>query len=107
MTHVDTVPIPSDPHYTISRAGVVTNTKTGRALKPFPRGKANGLSVGLPSGRYYVHDLVAAAFIGPRPDGHDIIHLDGEPANLHVDNLAYVTRSERMKGVYYRARRNH
>ncbi|MBM7795821.1 HNH endonuclease signature motif containing protein [Pseudoglutamicibacter cumminsii] len=103
----DTVPIESDPHYTITRAGTVTNTKTGRVLKPFPRGKARGLSVSLPSGTHYVHTLVAAAFLGPRPEGHDIIHLDGDQVNLHADNLAYVTRSERMKGVYYRARRNH
>ena len=110
MTHVDTVPIPSDPHYTISRAGVVTNTKTGRALKPFPRGKAKGLAVSLPSGTHYVHALVVAAFIGPRPDGHDIIHLDGDPANLHADNLAYITRSERVRDQHNqrrRARRNH
>lgn len=107
MSDSDTVPIESDPHYTITRAGTVTNTKTGRVLKPFPRGSAKGLSVGLPSGTHYVHALVAAAFLGPRPEGHDIIHLDGDQVNLHADNLAYVTRSERMKGVYYRARRNH
>lgn len=101
----DAVRIESDPHYTITRAGTVTNTKTGRVLKPFPRGKASGLSVSLPSGTHYVHTLVAAAFLGPRPEGHDIIHLDGDQVNLHADNLAYVTRSERMKGVYYRARR--
>ncbi len=103
----DAVRIESDPHYTVTRAGVVTNTKSLRVLKPFPRGKANGLSVSLPSGTHYVHTLVAAAFLGPRPEGHDIIHLDGDQTNLHADNLAYVTRSERMKGVYYRARRNH
>lgn len=105
MTHVDTVRIESDPHYTITRAGTVTNTKTGRALKPFPRGKANGLSVDLPSGTHYVHALVAAAFIGPRPEGHDIIHLDGDPKNLHADNLAYVTRSERVRDQHNQRRR--
>ncbi|MBM7796867.1 HNH endonuclease signature motif containing protein [Pseudoglutamicibacter cumminsii] len=105
MTHVDTVRIESDPHYTITRAGTVTNTKTGRALKPFPRGKANGLSVDLPSGTHYVHTLVAAAFLGPRPEGHDIIHLDGDQVNLHADNLAYVTRSERVRDQHNQRRR--
>ena len=41
-----------------------------------------------------VHSLVAEAFIGPRPDSMDVCHNDGNPANNHVDNLRYGTRSD-------------
>lgn len=44
-----------------------------------------------------VHVLVLAAFIGPRPDGMDIRHLDGNGENNRLDNLAYGTRSENMQ----------
>lgn len=38
-----------------------------------------------------VHALVAAAFIGPRPEGMEINHKDGNRGNNHVGNLEYVT----------------
>lgn len=41
-----------------------------------------------------VHSLVAAAFIGPRPEGLQIRHLDGHPLNNDVANLRYGTASE-------------
>lgn len=43
-----------------------------------------------------VHILVAAAFISARPDGKEIRHLDGDPANNHVDNLRWGTHAENM-----------
>jgi HNH endonuclease/NUMOD4 motif len=42
----------------------------------------------------FVHHLVAQAFIGPRPPGEHIRHLDGDPTNNHVSNLRYGTPSE-------------
>ena len=44
-----------------------------------------------------VHRVVAEAFIGPRPDGYEVNHLDGVKTNNFVSNLEYVTRSENMK----------
>jgi hypothetical protein len=43
-----------------------------------------------------VHRLVAAAFIGPCPDGQEVRHLDGNPTNNAVENLKYGTRSENL-----------
>lgn len=40
---------------------------------------------------FTVHRLVALVFIGPRPDGHEINHLDGNPSNNALSNLEYVT----------------
>jgi hypothetical protein len=42
----------------------------------------------------YVHQLVAAAFIGPRPAGTETRHLDGDQLNNRAGNLVYGTASE-------------
>lgn len=47
--------------------------------------------------RHRIHALVLEAFVGPRPDGLDIRHLDGDPLNNHLSNLAYGTRTENMQ----------
>lgn len=46
-----------------------------------------------------IHVLVAEAFLGPRPGGSDVRHLDGDPRNNWVSNLSYGTRSENMRDV--------
>ena len=48
---------------------------------------------------YFVHRLVAAAFLNPppAPDMWQVNHLDGDPSNNHVTNLQYVTPSENQK----------
>ena len=44
-----------------------------------------------------VHELVAAAFYGPRPAWAEVIrHLDDDPSHNHADNLTYGTFSENM-----------
>lgn len=47
-----------------------------------------------------VHVVVAAAFIGPRPLGFDINHIDTDKRNNAVGNLEYVTRSDNLKHAF-------
>lgn|SRR5690625_1487415 len=59
-----------------------------------------------------IHRLVAGAFLGPRPDGMEVRHLDGNPQNNRLGNLAYGTRSENRidrvrHGVDHNARKTH
>lgn len=42
----------------------------------------------------YVHRLVLEAFVGPCPPDHECRHLDGNPRNNRLDNLAWGTRQE-------------
>lgn len=45
-------------------------------------------------GRYRIHQLVAAAFIGPRPKGQEVRYKDGDRRNCRADNLLYGTHKE-------------
>ncbi len=61
---------------------------------------------------YGVHCLVAEAFIGPRPEGNDCRHLDGNPMNNKAVNLAWGTKQENMRdrddhGRTYRGETQH
>lgn len=39
---------------------------------------------------YGIHALVAAAFVGPRPTGHLVDHIDENKRNNHADNVQYL-----------------
>lgn len=91
--------------YSVSSLGRVrsernlANTKVGRILKPWAGGLGNSylyvrLSVHDVKKFLRVHGLVAAAFLGPRPDGFHVNHKDGNRLNNAADNLEYVTRRQ-------------
>ncbi|MGN0062859.1 MAG: HNH endonuclease signature motif containing protein [Nocardioides sp.] len=72
----------------------------GRAIRPYAV-KGGYLRVTLRVGGRQVgklvHCLVAEAFLGPRPSGHEVNHIDGDKTNNHVGNLEYVTPSENVR----------
>lgn len=41
-----------------------------------------------------VHSLVISAFVGPRPEGKECAHVDGDKLNNHYTNLKWVTHKE-------------
>jgi hypothetical protein len=72
--------------------------RAGRLLRPGVTNEYEYVNIRL-AGRHgsrKVHDLVTAAFIGPKPDGMQVRHLDGDRRNNNVDNLAYGTPKENM-----------
>lgn len=61
---------------------------------------------------HYVHSLVAETFIGPRLEGTEVCHSDGNPTNNHVGNLRYGTSSDNeldkvRHGTHYNAAKMH
>lgn len=51
-----------------------------------------------------VHKLVTAAFLGPRPDGMQVDHIDGDKTNNRLENLRYVTAGDNIRHCYRLAR---
>lgn len=85
--------IPECPRYQVSSLGRVRGYR-GHILKPW-KGKYY-LTFKAPKGdgtqtNMYVHTAVASAFIGPRPNGHEICHCNGDPLDNRADNLRYDT----------------
>lgn len=92
-------PIAGFPDYEVSDLGRVMSLKLGRqgVMRPSTAGKGyRALMLRNSTGphRFYVHRLVAAAFVGPCPEGMEVRHLDGNKLNNAVRNLTYGTPSE-------------
>ena len=68
------------------------------ALAPDDEGRPRAnLCVNYERKNAIVSGLVAAAFIGPRPDGLLVCHEDGDNANNRVGNLRYGTQASNMQ----------
>jgi hypothetical protein len=62
--------------------------------------------------RRTVHRLVAAAFLGPCPPGHEVCHGDGDHTNNYVRNLRFDTKRNNVldsvrHGTHLQARKTH
>ena len=47
-----------------------------------------------------IHRLVAEAFLGPRPAGAQVNHIDGDKTNNRIDNLEWVSNQENCWHAY-------
>jgi hypothetical protein len=93
-------PIPGyEGLYEVSSHGRVRTFRrkaNGRLLKP---GKASHgyFTVALGRGKSCtLHSLVTAAFLGPKPVGYEVLHIDGSRTNNCVSNLRYGTRRDNI-----------
>lgn len=96
-----------ESRYEVSDLGRVRGIATQRGSRE-PRIIAPQLNVargGYPQVRFYagsirrrayVHTVVLAAFVGPRPDGAVTRHLNGDPADSRLANLTYGTQSQNI-----------
>lgn len=92
------LPIPGFNDMTISEDGRIW--RNGK-LKSTPVAK-NGYkvvvnSVNNKSVTNTVHKLLALTFIGPKPEGHEVLHINGDRLDNRLCNLRYGTRSENMQ----------
>jgi hypothetical protein len=93
------ISIQSFEFYEVGDDGSVWSTRFGkrRRLKPYPDGRgylAVILRRGGRSHMFRVHRLVLESFVGPRPDGRECRHLDGDRVNNALTNLTWGTRAE-------------
>jgi hypothetical protein len=107
-TPVRWLPIPGFDGYLVSDTGLILG-KRRKLLALWP-GKAGYLQIGLMCGKerrhFRVHQLVMLAFVGPCPEGMEIRHLDGNPANCALSNLAYGTSAENTQDQIRHGRHN-
>lgn len=78
-------------------------TFAGKILQTVRYGKGyRAVTLHIRPRRYkqYVHILVLAAFVGPRPAGFDINHKNGNKADNRLENLEYVTKSENSRHAW-------
>ena len=92
-------PIEENPDYEVSNQGRVRSLKHGKVrVLALQRGTGGypqvQLSGGSRSWTRTVHGLVAKAFLGPRPDGYQCCHNDGDCTNNAADNLRWGTHEE-------------
>jgi hypothetical protein len=97
-----------EDRYEVSDQGRLRNKLTQHVLRPAPTSRGY-LSVNLYDGsrpknprNYCVHDLVMAAFVGPKPAGYQVDY--GEKGKLcnALGNLEYVTPAENIRRYYER-----
>ena len=97
-----------NPNYSVSNMGEVmriTNgqgTYPGRISKPivstnYPR---VFLSQNNKRTEHTMHTLVLTAFVGPRPEGKECNHKDGNKLNNCADNLEWISHLENMTHAY-------
>ena len=109
--------VPDYPGYVVSSHGRLVSLKPGKwALKTAPLDRRGyprvNVSVNGHKTQPRVHQLVALAFIGPRPDGMEVCHRDGDKTHNWAGNLRYGTSSSNQldkvaHGTHNMARKTH
>jgi hypothetical protein len=96
--------IPSHPDYQASSLGRIRShrRKKTRLMSASPTGSyylAVCLRTDNSRGKHTmnVHALVAEAFFGPRPEGLEVRHLNGDSRDNRAENLEYATHSENLR----------
>jgi len=91
--------VPGYPSYRVLSNGSVWSRQGGNWLRKRAFRDRYGyfqlnLSADGRKGRFSLHEVVLMAFIGPRPEGWECRHLDGDKANNRLENLQWGTSKE-------------
>lgn len=95
--------IPNYPNYEVSNIGNVRNRKYSRTLKPYLH-NTGYLSVSLcknnKANTFYIHRLVAQAFIRESKDREVVNHKNFIKSDNRLENLEYATQKENIMYNY-------
>lgn len=96
-TGIEWADVPGWPGFRVTRDGQQISGPSGQVLKQ--RASRDGhvyvtARRGGKQRKLWVHRSVLLAFVGPCPDGQEARHLDGDPLNNSLENLAWGTREE-------------
>ena len=69
-------------------------------LKQYTTGYKGYVKVRIDKKDYFVHRLVAIAFLVNPENKETVNHIDGDKSNNHVSNLEWCTRSENTQHAY-------
>ena len=89
--------------YEISNTGKVKSLIKGRLLKPANHVKGYLFTTLTKDGkhrRFYIHRLVASAFLDNKEKKSEVNHIDGNKKNNHVDNLEWCSGIENKEHAY-------
>lgn len=96
-------PYPGDTRYEVSDCGRVRSLRpwrswpAGRLMVPTPVHCGHlRVKAGVPLRAVFVHRMVLEAFVGPCPAGHEARHLNDDPTDNRLENLAWGTRAENL-----------
>lgn len=96
MTTIEWRDVPGYPGYKASRTGQVLGPR-GAVLRPMKMTTGHLYVITGNRRKLWVHHAVLLAYVGPRPEGQECRHLDGNPRHNHADNLAWGTRLENVR----------
>ena len=92
--------IPGYPNYSVSNLGEIVNNTTHKVLKPFGGGykRLDQVSLSLKNKKkyFYVHRLVAAAFLAEYHPDFDVLH---KSTDIHDNSVGNLERGAWSKGV--------
>ena len=88
-----------DSPYYVTKDGRIFNMSKNIEMRQEKTGNYYRITTqyNLKGKHFLVHRMVWEAFNGMIPDGYDIDHLDGNPANNALENLEIVTHQENIK----------
>ena len=95
--------MPGHDGYEVSNLGRIASAKHGERFIRKPNTATHYLSISFKKRledktqtSKCIHGIVAEAFIGPRPSGMVVRHIDGDRYNNAVSNLCYGTPNENV-----------
>lgn len=88
-------PWPTDPRYFVGRDGSIAGP-SGMVLTPYVA-DTGYLTVATGRGKTTVHVMVAETYLGPRPDGQEVAHENGDQMDCRVENLRWSTHLDNMR----------